>query len=355
MEQLINTMPPSIRVWVSERKPTTVEQAGQLADHHIRARKRNPEDSQRGNSDKPSMGKGGKHCTNCGRSGHWTRESKSAKSNPGTPMDSPAAEKGKSHGPKCYSCQIFGYITAKCKLTLSGGSSNYHNNYHTMEQQNWEKESHSGITCSGMVEGVPVSDIVLDTGATRTVIRETLVPKGRCLVVVCLFAVVMGLLSPLARIQIEIGGKAYSVEAAISNQLPMAVLLGRAVPELVDVCTHKHVNGHYEGTIEERDIRTGEDATKRRGRWCNCDTGRVWVYLILTIIFFRVAESEDESRRERRIAAREFIKKEVKHPLDFDLEKLRSLQQEDVLKQRVRAKNTSTCELFLERGTLYRR
>ena len=32
MEQLLNTMPSSVRIWVSERKPKTSQEAGQLAD-----------------------------------------------------------------------------------------------------------------------------------------------------------------------------------------------------------------------------------------------------------------------------------------------------------------------------------
>ena len=38
-EQLINTLPENIRVYVKEQKLTTSQEAGELADDHIRARK----------------------------------------------------------------------------------------------------------------------------------------------------------------------------------------------------------------------------------------------------------------------------------------------------------------------------
>ena len=38
-EQLLNTLPEDVRVWVSERKPTTSAEAGQLAEDYLQARK----------------------------------------------------------------------------------------------------------------------------------------------------------------------------------------------------------------------------------------------------------------------------------------------------------------------------
>ena len=39
VEQLLSTMPVDLRVWVSERKPATATEAGQLADDYLQARK----------------------------------------------------------------------------------------------------------------------------------------------------------------------------------------------------------------------------------------------------------------------------------------------------------------------------
>ena len=41
LEQLVNTLPEDVRIWVKERKPKTSMEAGQLADDYIQARKQN--------------------------------------------------------------------------------------------------------------------------------------------------------------------------------------------------------------------------------------------------------------------------------------------------------------------------
>ena len=38
MEQLLNSMPVVVQVWVAERKPKTVAEAGRLADGYAEAR-----------------------------------------------------------------------------------------------------------------------------------------------------------------------------------------------------------------------------------------------------------------------------------------------------------------------------
>ena len=38
VEQFLNTLPSNTRIWVTERKPKTVAEAGRLADDYIQAR-----------------------------------------------------------------------------------------------------------------------------------------------------------------------------------------------------------------------------------------------------------------------------------------------------------------------------
>jgi len=40
IEQLLNTMPADLRIWVDERKPKTASGAGRLADDYLQARQR---------------------------------------------------------------------------------------------------------------------------------------------------------------------------------------------------------------------------------------------------------------------------------------------------------------------------
>ena len=90
---------------------------------------------------------------------------------------------------------------------------------------------------SGKVEGTDVSDIVLDTGAGRTLVRSCLVPKkrllGRNVMVECVHGERVSY--PLARVEIIVDGRRYWLEAAAVKKLPMSVLLGRDVPELVKI------------------------------------------------------------------------------------------------------------------------
>ena len=39
LEQLLATLPEEVRIWVSESKPTSSAQAGQLAEDYLQARK----------------------------------------------------------------------------------------------------------------------------------------------------------------------------------------------------------------------------------------------------------------------------------------------------------------------------
>ena len=73
MEQLVNTMSTDLKVWVSERKPTTGGEAGGLADDYVRARQRDAgvkgmvEDRRR----EKEMDQ--KKCHNCGKECHFAR------------------------------------------------------------------------------------------------------------------------------------------------------------------------------------------------------------------------------------------------------------------------------------------
>lgn len=42
IEQLLNTMPTDLRIWLVEKKPTTSSEAGKLADDYVSARQRHP-------------------------------------------------------------------------------------------------------------------------------------------------------------------------------------------------------------------------------------------------------------------------------------------------------------------------
>ena len=94
-----------------------------------------------------------------------------------------------------------------------------------------------GVYKSGKVKGRKVADILLDTGCSRTAARQDLVPEqkkveGEAVAICCAHGTTV--LYPIAQVEIEIRGQIIEVEAAISETLPMSMLLGTDVPSLPD-------------------------------------------------------------------------------------------------------------------------
>lgn len=88
------------------------------------------------------------------------------------------------------------------------------------------------IARSGTVEGIPVDNFLLDSG---TLVQCDLVPERKFLerkAVTIRCAHGDTVLYPLARVELQIDGWHIWTEAAVSDTLPTAVLLGTDVPEL---------------------------------------------------------------------------------------------------------------------------
>ena len=178
-EQLLNTLPEDVRVWVSERKPTTSAEAGQLAEDYLQARKMTlgkvkPESETRSEQ---RSGEIPKKCQKCGRQGHWTHDCwsgswKQEETNPA--RDPPKSEKSMV---RCFTCQQRGHYSTQCPRNAAL--------YCDGERQRkkggvqWKKRRQDqGVTCCGTICGTPVKDILLDTGSTRTLVKKDLVPRN---------------------------------------------------------------------------------------------------------------------------------------------------------------------------------
>ena len=85
------------------------------------------------------------------------------------------------------------------------------------------------------MEGQDVTDILLDTGCSRTMVRQNLVAMekvivGKVATITCAHGDTK--VHPLAEVEVELDGVHLCVEAALSEELPVSVLLGTDVPEL---------------------------------------------------------------------------------------------------------------------------
>eukprot|EP00731_Ephydatia_muelleri_P034136 Em0048g12a len=134
---------------------------------------------------------------------------------------------------RCFNCKETGHMARDCPSNALFG----------------EEQGMLGIKHSGVVEGKAVEDIMLDTGCSRTMVRGDLVPgerllEGRCAVVRCAHGDTV--VYPMAQICLEVDGHKINTAAAVSNTLPMAVLLGTDVPELLTLLNCRTLRGKVE-------------------------------------------------------------------------------------------------------------
>ena len=83
---------------------------------------------------------------------------------------------------------------------------------------------------SGTIDGKPVKDILLDTGCTRTLVHQKLIPREKTsgeVIIRCAHGDEVSY--PLAQVEIAVGGQVLAVEAGVSRTLPVSVLLGTDV------------------------------------------------------------------------------------------------------------------------------
>ena len=113
----------------------------------------------------------------------------------------------------CFNCKKYGHPAPSCP----------------------EKDAHcgdqegQGVYRSGLVEGKKVNKILLDTGCSRNMVHKTWVPphnlkEGNAVTIRCAHGDTV--LYPLADVNMEV----ITVEAAVSETLPAALLLGTDVP-----------------------------------------------------------------------------------------------------------------------------
>ena len=225
VEQLLVTMPADLRVWLAERKPGKGADAGRLADDYVQARRhiRTKPDSKEGERT-VGGGVGGtetRKCHKCGAEGHIRRNCPVKEpAEKTTPTAATTTAKGVRRPVKCFNCGNLGHISMHCPSKAS-----------YLCKDGWGRS----VARVGQVEGTAVSDILLDTGCTRTMVRRDLVPEERLLpgeAVTILCAHGDMALYPLAMVRIEVEGVGMEVKAAVADSLPVSALLGTDTPHL---------------------------------------------------------------------------------------------------------------------------
>ena len=293
LEQLQSVVPDGVRIHLREKKPKTMAEAGDLADAYVEAR-REEGLSRHTLASRPSLQPTGtgstsrkytrleRFCDNCGRSGHNTENcwgkrrqnstggadgqdkvqtprqddkkqggsTSSSSLSSGNLNGKGAASRGQQREVKCFKCNGYGHLSYKCP-----NQAYYASNFTRSpvpfvlanEQRNVFEQPESckefGVERSGLVNGTPASDIVLDTGCSQTMVHRRFVEQDDILPGEVQIRCAHGDISsyPVANINFVVNGLAFTAKAGVSSTLPTSVLLGRDVPVLHELLTENPV------------------------------------------------------------------------------------------------------------------
>ena len=112
VEQLVNTMPVELRIWVVERKPNTGLEAGRPTDDYFQARRnvrqgtRDMKKKERGTGDTSEPHR----CNRCGSADHLKRDCPVKESSGAG--DNPRNSKCKPVG--CFNCRNYEHMSMNC-------------------------------------------------------------------------------------------------------------------------------------------------------------------------------------------------------------------------------------------------
>ena len=371
-EQLLNTVSEEVRVWVRERKPKTTAEAGQLAEDYVQARKGGTRTTPNRGANRGQEPIDRRRCHTCHVVGHLARDCPKGDKNGGKPaVTSPSQRQGKEV--ECYNCHQKGHIATRCPAAVlyCGVEKRAHGRGLGVRPK-------SEVYRSGRVEGQSVEKVLLDTGCSRTMVRQDLVPQckileGDAVTVRCAHGDTV--LYPLAEVELEVDGLSIHVEAAVSESLPVAVLLGTDVPEFYQllggepperlaenamvVVTRARAQQQHEEEVarQYKELASGvqpnpvEEQVEPIGSEFADDL----------FVPGRSRERAPLTRRQKRVIRREFASAHVpKHELELSATQLRELQRDDNTLAAVRQAAeghpcTAGIGFFKRDGLIYRR
>ena len=212
IEQFLNGLPTEKRLWVFKKKPKTCIRAGELADEYEQARRKDIPPQQKSN-------KKGVKCHYCAKTGHIEKDCRKKMAD--------------SKENICFYCRKPGHLACHCPEKTGAGS--------VMMGQELSK----GLLRAGTING-KVIQVLLHTGCSRTMVHRSLVPaqwmlEGQAVTIRSAHGETIHY--PLAQVHLSKGKRLIKFNAAVSDTLPVTVLLGTDVEELsgqevtLDNCT----------------------------------------------------------------------------------------------------------------------
>ena len=223
LEQFHQSLPNNLAVWLRDGKLDSLQGVADLADDYLlsRAPTQVKKDHSNSGSTKPNKeASGERKCFVCQQPGHLARDCPQQQARDQKASKGPQGTRGKEV--TCYNCHHKGHVSSMCPNNAI---------FCTSKPDNKE----SGLMQAGTVEGQQVSKVLLDTGCSRTMVRQELVPpekllEGEAVTIQCAHGDMV--LYPLAKIGMEVNGHHLDMEVAVSDTLPVDVLLGTDAPEL---------------------------------------------------------------------------------------------------------------------------
>ena len=226
-----------------------------------------------------------------------------------------------------------------------------------------------------------VNDIVLDTGCARTMVCKDLVPEHKTAVGESIRSrcVHGDITYPVADLNLEISGVRLQVRAAVAEELPVAVLLGTAVPELgqllhpdlrnnaekagevlVVTRAQARVSAQAEADDQPNSVETGEKTQVPFGTQQDSQFSTFHNDLFRTPLL-RAPLTKREKRRTRymhglvRAKDRPLSQQSNSMSLDIAEEDIKQMEDSDTMLNRVRElPNDPAQPFFTEDGLLYR-
>ena len=129
------------------------------------------------------------------------------------------------------------------------------------------------------MEETPVDGIVLDTGAAKTMIHRDLVPVEKVsretVNIQCAHGDIVSY--PMAEVSMRVGSHPFIVKAAVSDRLPVSVLVGREVPEFDKLLGATLCGGSTEATkvVATQSQREQKKVSKREWEFHERELGAI--------------------------------------------------------------------------------